>query len=123
MLTEYTANIKVLCTYLPKSLNNTFGKWLMKHDKTQLRISETEKYVGGQLLVTVDHGNAEQMRYPATGQAHTTHTSLPVPLIYVGKPAKVVEGGKLSDIAPTILNLMGMKIPPKMTGKPLFIVE
>lgn len=79
--------------------------------------------VDGQLLITADHGNAEQMRDPATGQAHTAHTSLPVPLIYVGKPARAVEGGKLSDIAPTLLTLMGMEIPQEMTGKPLFIVE
>ncbi|STG51137.1 2,3-bisphosphoglycerate-independent phosphoglycerate mutase [Escherichia coli] len=52
------------------------------------------------LLITADHGNAEQMRDPATGQAHTAHTNLPVPLIYVGdKNVKAVEGGKLSDIA------------------------
>lgn len=221
MLTEYAADIKVACAYPPASLQNTFGEWLMKHDKTQLRISETEKYahvtffynggveepfkgedrilinspkvatydlqpemssaelteklvgaigsgkydviicnypngdmVGhtgdydaavkavetldncieqvvaavkaadGQLLITADHGNAEQMRDPATGQAHTAHTSLPVPLIYVGnKGVKAVEGGKLSDIAPTMLSLMEMEIPQEMTGKPLFIVE
>ena len=221
MLTEYAADIKAPSAYPPASLENTYGEWMAKHDKTQLRISETEKYahvtfffnggvedpfkgedrilinspkvatydlqpemssaelteklvaaiesgkydtiicnypngdmvghtgvmeaavkavealdhcldevthaiekVGGQLLVTADHGNAEQMRDPATGQAHTAHTSLPVPLIYVGdKSVKAVEGGKLSDIAPTMLTLMGMEIPQQMTGKPLFIVE
>ncbi|WP_145535712.1 2,3-bisphosphoglycerate-independent phosphoglycerate mutase [Yersinia thracica] len=221
MLTEYAADIKAACAYPPASLSNTFGEWLMKHDKTQLRISETEKYahvtffynggveepfkgedrilinspkvatydlqpemssaelteklvgaiasgkydviicnypngdmvghtgdydaavkavetldncieqvvaavkaVDGQLLITADHGNAEQMSDPATGQAHTAHTSLPVPLIYVGnKEVKAVSGGKLSDIAPTMLSLMEMEIPQEMTGKPLFIVE
>ena len=206
MLTEYAADIKAPCAYPPASLENTFGEWMAKHDKTQLRISETEKYahvtfffnggvedpfkgedrilinspkvatydlqpemssaelteklvaaiesgkydtiicnypngdmvghtgvmeaavkavealdhclsevtqavekVGGQLLVTADHGNAEQMRDPATGQAHTAHTSLPGPLSYVGdKTVKAVEGGKLSDLAPTMLSLMGM---------------
>ncbi|STL19395.1 2,3-bisphosphoglycerate-independent phosphoglycerate mutase [Escherichia coli] len=59
------------------------------------------------------------MRDPATGQAHTAHTNLPVPLIYVGdKNVKAVAGGKLSDIAPTMLSLMGMEIPQEMTGKP-----
>ena len=199
MLTEYAADIKTAVAYPPASLVNTFGEWMAKNDKTQLRISETEKYahvtfffnggveesfkgedrilinspkvatydlqpemssaelteklvaaiksgkydtiicnypngdmvghtgvmeaavkavealdhcveevakavesVGGQLLITADHGNAEQMRDPATGQAHTAHTNLPVPLIYVGdKNVKAVEGGKLSDIAPT----------------------
>ncbi|EAB9747781.1 TPA: 2,3-bisphosphoglycerate-independent phosphoglycerate mutase [Salmonella enterica subsp. enterica serovar Ball] len=221
MLTEYAADIKTVVAYPPASLANTFGEWMAKNDKTQLRISETEKYahvtfffnggveepfageerilinspkvatydlqpemssaelteklvaaiesgkydtiicnypngdmvghtgvmeaaikavealdncieqvtkavesVGGQLLITADHGNAEQMRDPATGQAHTAHTNLPVPLIYVGaKNVKAVEGGKLSDIAPTMLSLMGMEIPQEMTGKPLFIVE
>ncbi|MBW7981079.1 2,3-bisphosphoglycerate-independent phosphoglycerate mutase [Enterobacillus tribolii] len=220
MLTEYAADIKATCAYPPESLNNTFGEWLMKHDKTQLRISETEKYAhvtffynggveepfkgeerilvnspkvatydlqpemssaeltdklvsaigsgkydaiicnypngdmvghtgvydaavqavealdhcigqvveavqnaGGQLLITADHGNAEQMKDDTTGQPHTAHTSLPVPLIYVGKDATAVEGGKLSDIAATMLTLMGMEIPQEMTGKPLFIVK
>lgn len=221
MLTEYAADIKTAVAYPPASLVNTFGEWMAKNDKTQLRISETEKYahvtfffnggveesfkgedrilinspkvatydlqpemssaelteklvaaiksgkydtiicnypngdmvghtgvmeaavkavealdhcveevakavesVGGQLLITADHGNAEQMRDPATGQAHTAHTNLPVPLIYVGdKNVKAVAGGKLSDIAPTMLSLMGMEIPQEMTGKPLFIVE
>ncbi|MDU5452051.1 2,3-bisphosphoglycerate-independent phosphoglycerate mutase [Pseudescherichia vulneris] len=221
MLTEYAADIKATCAYPPASLANTFGEWMAKNDKTQLRISETEKYAhvtfffnggveepfsgedrilinspkvatydlqpemssaelteklvaaiksgkydtiicnypngdmvghtgvfeaaiaavetldkciaevadavesaGGQLLITADHGNAEQMRDPATGQAHTAHTNLPVPLIYVGgKSVKAVNGGKLSDIAPTMLSLMGMEIPQEMTGKPLFIVE
>ena len=55
---------------------------------------------------------------------YAAHTNLPVPLIYVGgKNVKAVEGGKLSDIAPTMLTLMGMEIPQEMTGKPLFIVE
>ncbi|EKK5220808.1 2,3-bisphosphoglycerate-independent phosphoglycerate mutase [Cronobacter sakazakii] len=221
MLTEYAADIRTACAYPPASLLNTFGEWMAKHNKTQLRISETEKYAhvtfffnggveepfpgedrilinspkvatydlqpemssaelteklvgainsgkydaiicnypngdmvghtgvfdaavaavealdnciaqvtraveaaGGQMLITADHGNAEQMRDPATGQAHTAHTNLPVPLIYVGnKAVKAVDGGKLSDIAPTLLTLMGMEIPQEMTGKPLFIVE
>ena len=88
------------------------------------QVAKAVESVGGQLLITADHGNAEQMRDPATGQAHTAHTNLPVPLIYVGdKSLKAVEGGKLSDIAPTMLSLMGMPIPEEMTGKPLFIVE
>ncbi|MTD38192.1 2,3-bisphosphoglycerate-independent phosphoglycerate mutase [Erwinia sp. CPCC 100877] len=221
MLTEYAADIKTTCAYPPAALLNTFGEWMAKHNKTQLRISETEKYAhvtfffnggveapfagedrilinspqvatydlqpemssaeltekltgaitsgkydtiicnypngdmvghtgvfdaavkavetldqcidkvvkaveaaGGQLLITADHGNAEQMRDPSTGQAHTAHTNLPVPLIYVGdRMVNPIAGGKLSDIAPTMLSLMGMEIPQEMTGKPLFIVE
>ncbi len=88
------------------------------------QVTKAVEAAGGQMLITADHGNAEQMRDPATGQAHTAHTNLPVPLIYVGdKSVKSVDGGKLSDIAPTMLTLMGMEIPQEMTGKPLFIVE
>jgi 2,3-bisphosphoglycerate-independent phosphoglycerate mutase len=217
MLTEYADNIKASVAYPPASLANTLGEWLAKHNKTQLRISETEKYahvtfffnggveepfnhehrvlvnspkvatydlqpemssqeltdklvnaithgqydviicnypngdmvghtgifeaavkavealdvcigrvvdavkqVDGQLLITADHGNAEKMRDDETGQAHTAHTNLPVPLIYVGKPAVAIEGGKLSDLAPTLLTLINMDIPQEMTGNPLF---
>ena len=88
------------------------------------QVTKAVEAAGGQMLITADHGNAEQMRDPATGQAHTAHTNLPVPMIYVGdKSVKAVDGGKLSDVAPTMLTLMGMEIPQEMTGKPLFIVE
>lgn len=216
MLTEYAADIKAPIAYPPESLNNVLGEWLAKHQKTQLRISETEKYahvtfffsggredlfpgeerilipspqvatydlqpemnsakltdklvaaihsgqfdaiicnypngdmvghtgimsaaikaveavdfsigrvvaalqeVGGECLITADHGNAEMMQDPDSGQAHTAHTSGPVPLIYVGRQAQVVEGGILSDIAPTMLHLMGLPKPAEMTGKVL----
>jgi 2,3-bisphosphoglycerate-independent phosphoglycerate mutase len=58
-----------------------------------------------------------------SGQAHTAHTSDPVPLIYVGRDAVAVDGGILSDIAPTMLQLMGMPVPPEMTGKLLFKLQ
>ncbi len=216
-LTEYAADIKAPVAYPPTSLNNVLGEWLAKHQKTQLRISETEKYahvtfffsggreevfqgeerilvpspsvatydlqpemnstlltdklveaihsgkydviicnypngdmvghtgilsaaikaveavdhcigrvvdalatVGGECIITADHGNAEQMLDHDSGQAHTAHTSGPVPLIYVGRPAAAIEGGILSDIAPTMLQLMGMPVPAEMTGKLLF---
>ena len=216
MLTEYAADIKAPCAFPPESLHNVLGEWLAKHQKTQLRISETEKYahvtfffsggredlfegeerilvespkvatydlqpemssaeltdklveaihsdkfdvivcnypngdmvghtgvmsaaikaveavdhcigrvvealkeVGGECLITADHGNAEMMLDSESGQAHTAHTSDPVPLIYVGRQATVVEGGILSDIAPTMLHLMGLPIPDEMTGKVL----
>jgi 2,3-bisphosphoglycerate-independent phosphoglycerate mutase len=216
MLTEYAADIKAPCAYPPQALSNVLGEWLAKHNKTQLRISETEKYahvtfffsggrereftgesrilvpspsvatydlqpemnsaeltdklvsaihsgkfdviicnypngdmvghtgvmaaaikaveavdhcigrvvdalqqVGGECLITADHGNAEMMQDPKSGQAHTAHTSGPVPLIYVGRPATTVDGGILSDIAPTMLQLLGLPIPNEMTGKVL----
>ena len=79
--------------------------------------------VGGECLITADHGNAEQMTNEETGQAHTAHTNLPVPLIYVGREATALEGGKLSDLAPTMLTLMGMEVPAEMTGKPLMVLK
>jgi 2,3-bisphosphoglycerate-independent phosphoglycerate mutase len=74
---------------------------------------------GGEMLVTADHGNAELMLDNNTGQAHTAHTTNLVPLVYVGRPAEMQENGALSDIAPTMLALMDMPIPPDMTGHPL----
>ena len=71
------------------------------------------------MLVTADHGNAELMLNAETGQAYTAHTTNPVPLIYVGRPAQLQENGALSDIAPTMLYLMSMPLPPEMTGTPL----
>jgi 2,3-bisphosphoglycerate-independent phosphoglycerate mutase len=216
MLTEYAADIHTSCAFPPEALNNVLGEWLEKHNKTQLRISETEKYAhvtfffsggrentfvgeqrilvpspqvatydlqpemnsvkltdelvaaiesgdhdlivcnypngdmvghtgkfeaavtaceavdaaigrvlaalektGGECLITADHGNAEQMADPETGQAHTAHTCEPVPLIYVGRDAKVSNSGALSDIAPTLLSLMAIEQPAEMTGKSL----
>ena len=76
--------------------------------------------VGGQMLITADHGNVEQMSDPATGQAHTAHTSEPVPLVYLGpEPVEFTEGGTLADVAPTLLTLMHLDIPPEMTGRSL----
>ena len=220
MLTEYAADIKTSCAYPPTALTNTLGEWLAKHDKTQLRISETEKYahvtfffnggeekcfpgedreliaspkvatydlqpemssgeltdklvaaiksgkydvivcnypngdmvghtgdfaaavkaceavddsigkvvaalqeVGGECLITADHGNAEQMTNEETGQAHTAHTNLPVPLIYISREATTLEGGKLSNLTPTILTLINIEIPAEMTGKPLMVLK
>ena len=219
MLTEYAANIDTACAYPSTNLVNTLGEWLSKKGKTQLRISETEKYahvtfffnggieevfpgeervliaspkvatydlqpemsseelteklilaiksgkfdhiicnypngdmvghtglyeaavkaceavdscigrvveaikeMDGQLLITADHGNAEMMVDPKTGGIHTAHTTLPVPLIYVGnKDIKLIEGGTLSDLAPTMLALTDIEIPSEMTGKLLFV--
>lgn len=77
------------------------------------------KKVGGEALISADHGNAEQMRGEGTGQAHTAHTFNPVPFIYVGRPAKPVGVGALSDITPTMLYLMGQDLPPEMNGQRL----
>jgi 2,3-bisphosphoglycerate-independent phosphoglycerate mutase len=78
------------------------------------------KAVGGEMIVTADHGNAELMMDETTGQAHTAHTSNPVPLIFAGRPGQCAAQGTLSDIAPTMLSLMGLPIPDEM-GKHLLV--
>lgn len=88
------------------------------------RIVNALNKVGGEALITADHGNVEKMRDDETGQAHTAHTCELVPLIYVGhRKLHIREGGVLSDVAPTMLTLMGLAIPPEMTGKSLIILD
>ncbi|MBA1273054.1 2,3-bisphosphoglycerate-independent phosphoglycerate mutase [Stutzerimonas azotifigens] len=82
------------------------------------RIVTALEKVGGEALITADHGNVEQMEDAMTGQAHTAHTCEPVPFIYVGKRnLKIREGGVLADVAPTMLTLLGMPQPAEMTGR------
>lgn len=218
MMTEYAANIPASCAYAPAVIVNDLGEYISAQGKTQLRISETEKYahvtfffnggqeavyegeerilvsspqvatydlqpemsapeltdklvaaiksgkydlivcnypngdmvghtgvfdaavkavetvdacvkrvldamseVGGETLITADHGNVEMMRDPASGQPHTAHTNFPVALIYDGprKQALSLENGALSDLAPTILALMELPQPAEMTGHSL----
>ncbi|NOX76774.1 MAG: 2,3-bisphosphoglycerate-independent phosphoglycerate mutase [Gammaproteobacteria bacterium] len=83
------------------------------------QVVETLEKVGGEALITADHGNAEQLSNRDTGQAHTAHTVNPVPLIYLGRPATLLETGALCDIAPTMLTLMGLEIPTEMGGHSL----
>ncbi len=213
MLTQYAADIDAPSAFPPAPLHNVMGEWLETNNKTQLRISETEKYAhvtfffsggredefkgeerilipspsvatydmqpemnskmltdelvqaiesgkhdfivcnypngdmvghtghfdaavkaceavdeaisrvvkavketGSECLITADHGNAEQMLDPETGQMHTAHTCEPVPLMYVGRDATPAANGTLSDISPTILHLMGLPQPKEMTG-------
>ncbi|OEY65551.1 2,3-bisphosphoglycerate-independent phosphoglycerate mutase [Marinobacter sp. X15-166B] len=216
-LTEYAADIDAPCAFPPEQLVNGLGEYMAKLGKTQLRISETEKYahvtfffnggvetpfagedrilvpspnvatydlqpemsapevtdklveaiksgkydlvvcnyangdmvghtgnfeasvraaecldrcvqrvvealqeVGGQGLITADHGNCEQMTDPESGQAHTAHTIGPVPLVYVGpQQLTLADGGSLSDVAPTLLALMNLEQPSEMTGRSL----
>ena len=74
---------------------------------------------GGEMLITADHGNAEMMFNKETGQPHTAHTTNPVPFVYVGRAAKMASSGALSDVAPTMLYLMGIEQPSEMTGRSL----
>lgn len=87
------------------------------------QVVEAIKDVGGQCLITADHGNAEQMLDPNTGQAHTAHTTCPVPLIYIPNASCHLElkPGRLCDIAPTLLTLMDLPIPNEMTGESLLV--
>jgi 2,3-bisphosphoglycerate-independent phosphoglycerate mutase len=89
-------------------------------DQCLKRIVAAIDAIGGELLITADHGNVEQLVDPHTNQALTSHTNGPVPLIYVGGNDMQFQGeGNLSDIAPTLLTLMGIPIPREMTGKML----
>ncbi|UNU73126.1 2,3-bisphosphoglycerate-independent phosphoglycerate mutase [Moraxella nasovis] len=223
MMTKYSDdlenNAKTSIAYLPTSLTNTLGEYLQNHNKTQLRIAETEKYahvtfffsggreelydgeerilvnspdvktydlkpemsafevtdklkdailsgkfdvlivnyangdmvghsgvfdaavkaveavdacigeiveavklMNGHLLITADHGNCEQMQDYDSGQVHTQHTTELVPFIYVGDNAVTIrDGGKLCDVAPTLLDLMGMQKPDEMSGTSLLV--
>ena len=219
MLTRYSADIDLPCAYPPAELQQILGEYLAESGKTQLRISETEKYAhvtfffnggqeqpfpgeerilipspdvatydlqpqmsaeeltdklvdaisggqfdviicnypngdmvghtgnmnaakiavetvdhclsriqkatleaGGEALITADHGNIEQMFDPITGQPHTAHTTGPVPLVYIGDQPRQFsdQPGRLSDIAPTLLNMLDMPQPDEMTGRSLF---
>lgn len=77
--------------------------------------------VGARVLITADHGNLEIMKDNTTGQPHTAHTTDPVPFVVVGEKAKLRDGGCLADVAPTVLQLMGIEQPKEMTGKSLIV--
>jgi len=83
------------------------------------RLTAALERVGGCLLLTADHGNAEMMQDHATGQAHTAHTLNPVPVMLVGGPRMGLADGRLADVAPTVLALMGLPQPAAMTGRSL----
>jgi 2,3-bisphosphoglycerate-independent phosphoglycerate mutase len=83
------------------------------------RVVTAMREAGGEVLITADHGNAETMLDEATRQAHTAHTLNLVPLLYVGRKAKIANRGALQDVAPTLLTMMGLPQPPQMTGKSL----
>jgi 2,3-bisphosphoglycerate-independent phosphoglycerate mutase len=90
-------------------------------DRCLAKIIDALNKVGGEALITADHGNAECMIDTESGQNHTAHTTSLVPLVYVGKQ-KIkfqAKNGKLSDVAPTLLQLMFLEKPTEMTGHSL----
>lgn len=89
-------------------------------DECLERVVRATTSLDGVLLVTADHGNCELMRDPLTGQPHTAHTANPVPCILVNGPAGArLRSGRLADVAPTVLELMGLPQPSAMTGRSL----
>ena len=90
-----------------------------KIDDCVQRVVEAVNEVEGTLIITADHGNAEQMIDYKTGEPHTAHTTNPVPLILVGKDGVKLKEGKLADLAPTMLEIMGLEKPEEMTGESL----
>jgi 2,3-bisphosphoglycerate-independent phosphoglycerate mutase len=86
------------------------------------KIVEATRSLGGAVIITSDHGNCELMKDPATGQPHTSHTLNPVPLLYVNdadRTAVIAPGGRLCDVAPTMLAILGLPMPEEMSGRSL----
>jgi 2,3-bisphosphoglycerate-independent phosphoglycerate mutase len=84
-------------------------------------IAALEK-AGGVMLLTADHGNVEMMQDPKTHEPYTAHTTLDVPIIAFGAPAgAALANGRLADVAPTLLDLMGLPKPAVMTGHSLLV--
>jgi 2,3-bisphosphoglycerate-independent phosphoglycerate mutase len=93
-------------------------------DKCLAKVIKCAQEIGSEIIITADHGNAEQLKAYTTekikSQSHTAHTNNPVPLIYIGRSAEFFpDTGSLSDISPTLLHIMGLPQPEEMTGKSL----
>ncbi|MDH4164053.1 MAG: 2,3-bisphosphoglycerate-independent phosphoglycerate mutase [Nitrospirota bacterium] len=85
------------------------------------KLLKAAQETGSRVLITADHGNLEVMKDVRTGQPHTAHTTDPVPFIVVGENVKLRAGGCLADVAPTVLQLMGIEQPKEMTGRSLIV--
>jgi 2,3-bisphosphoglycerate-independent phosphoglycerate mutase len=115
----------IICNYANPDMVGHSGKFdaavkaIEAIDRALGRVLQAVRSSGGEMLITADHGNAEQMLDEDTGQPHTAHTSNLVPLVYVGRAAQMSEHGSLSDIVPSMMYLMNLEIPPEMTGTPL----
>ena len=87
------------------------------------RVVKAMRSIGGEVIITADHGNAEQMIDRVTHQAHTAHTLNPVPFLYIGRKAKLTDNGALRDLAPSLLTMMGLPQPAEMTGHSLIQIQ
>jgi 2,3-bisphosphoglycerate-independent phosphoglycerate mutase len=115
----------IICNYANPDMVGHSGKFdaavkaIETIDDCLARLLVSIEKAGGEMLVTADHGNAEMMFNKETGQPHTAHTTNPVPFVYYGRDAKMASSGALSDVAPTMLYLMGIEQPSEMTGRSL----
>ena len=116
-------NEQVLAAY--RSYIDAATKAVESVDACLGRLSEAVEQAGGTLVITADHGNAEMMRDPQTGEPHTAHTLNPVPFIVVNPRRAIarLNDGRLCDVAPTLLDLLGLPKPAAMTGKSLISSE
>lgn len=83
------------------------------------RVVKAAQATGAEVIITADHGNVELMQDLANNQPHTQHTTNLVPFLYIGRPAKMADTGALSDLAPSLLRMMGLPQPAEMTGHAL----
>ncbi len=88
-------------------------------DTCLARVTAAIDDIGGEMLITADHGNVEQMLDESSGQSHTAHTTNLVPFLFHGRAATIADAGSLRDIAPTMLYLLNLSQPQAMTGSPL----
>jgi len=119
----------IVCNYAnPDMVGHTGIMWAAVSavetiDECLGRLRQSIEKVGGVMLVTADHGNIEMMEDPVTKEPFTAHTTLDVPIIVVNAPDVRLKNGRLSDVAPTMLDLMGLPAPPVMTGHSLIVRE
>jgi 2,3-bisphosphoglycerate-independent phosphoglycerate mutase len=115
----------IICNYANSDMVGHTGKFdaavqaIETLDLCLGRVLKSLHSVGGEMIITADHGNSEQMVDHVNHQPHTAHTVNPVPLVYIGRQAEVEEGGALCDISPTLLKIMGLEQPADMQGRPL----
>jgi len=124
-IAEQTYDV-IICNYANCDMVGHTGNWdaalkaVETIDSILGQLEAALLKVGGQMLVTADHGNIEQMR-DASGGPQTAHTTNPVPLVYIGGQCALANDGSLKDLAPTMLAILGLEIPAEMDGHSLLI--